>query len=323
MTSSSVLAFVALLAQISAGAPAPVQPNPAEQAIFATQVALDRAGFSPGVIDGKRGSNTDRAIAAYHEQHGRDAEPIGDALVPYQITPEDAAGPFTETIPADLIEQSKLPALGYRSVAEALGERFHTTPEVLKRINPTAAFSAGDTILVPNVEPLVIPPSTAPGGSEPAGSAGARERPAGTSGRVDPVQVVVRISRSAGSLTAADPDGNVILFAPVTTGSEKDPLPLGEWKVNAVQYNPPFRYNPALFWDADPSHTKALIPPGPNGPVGLVWIDISKDHYGLHGSPEPAQIGRTESHGCVRLTNWDAIRLAALVRPGTRVLFIE
>jgi len=325
MTPSSVLALVALLAQVGAPAPAAVQPtpDPAEQAIFATQVALDRAGFSPGVIDGKRGSNTNRAMTAFREQHGRDAEPLGAALVPYQITPEDAAGPFTETIPADLVEQSKLPALGYRSVAEALGERFHTTPEVLTRINPTAAFSAGDTILVPNVEPFVVPPPTPPGGSEVAGSSGARDRPTGTTGPADPVPVVVRVSRSSGSVTAADPDGSVIFFAPVTTGSERDPLPLGDWKVNAVQYNPPFRYNPALFWDADPSHTKALIPPGPNGPVGLVWIDISKDHYGLHGSPEPAQIGRTESHGCVRLTNWDAIRLAALVRPGTRVLFIE
>jgi lipoprotein-anchoring transpeptidase ErfK/SrfK len=325
MTSSSVVALVALLAQAGGSAPPPAltPPDPAEQAIFATQVALDRAGFSPGVIDGKRGSNTNRAIAAYLAQHGREVEPLADALMSYQITPEDAAGPFTETIPADLVEQSKLPALGYRSVAEDLSERFHTTPEVLTRLNPTAAFSAGDTILVPNVEPLVVPPPNTPSGTEPAGSPGASDRPTGTSGHADAVPVVLRISRSAGSLTAADPDGKVIFFAPVTTGSEKDPLPLGEWKVNAVHYNPPFRYNPALFWDADPSHTKALIPPGPNGPVGLVWIDISKEHYGLHGSPEPSQIGRTESHGCVRLTNWDALRLAALVRPGTRVLFTK
>jgi lipoprotein-anchoring transpeptidase ErfK/SrfK len=100
-------------------------------------------------------------------------------------------------------------------------------------------------------------------------------------------------------------------------------LPIGEWKVNGVQYNPTFRYNPALFWDADPSHTKANIPPGPNGPVGVAWIDISKEHYGLHGTPEPTQIGRTESHGCVRLTNWDVLRLAKLVRPGTQVIFTE
>ena len=114
-----------------------------------------------------------------------------------------------------------------------------------------------------------------------------------------------------------------MFFAPVTTGSQNDPLPIGEWKVNGVQNNPTFKYNPALFWDANPSHTKATVPAGPNGPVGLVWIDISKEHYGLHGSPEPSQIGRTESHGCVRLTNWDALRVAALVKPGTRVVFTE
>jgi lipoprotein-anchoring transpeptidase ErfK/SrfK len=133
----------------------------------------------------------------------------------------------------------------------------------------------------------------------------------------------VRVSRGAGALSVTDADGRTVFYAPVTTGSEKDPLPLGEWKVNGVQRNPPFRYNPDLFWDANPSHTKATIPPGPNGPVGLVWIDISKEHYGLHGSPEPTRIGRTESHGCVRLTNWDALRLAALVKAGTRVIFTE
>jgi lipoprotein-anchoring transpeptidase ErfK/SrfK len=113
----------------------------------------------------------------------------------------------------------------------------------------------------------------------------------------------------------------MVMYAPVTSGSEKDPLPIGKWKVNGVSMNPPFRYNPELFWDADPSHTNAVIPPGPNNPVGLVWIDISKEHYGLHGTPEPSAIGRTESHGCVRLTNWDALRLAAMVKPGTAVLF--
>ncbi len=99
--------------------------------------------------------------------------------------------------------------------------------------------------------------------------------------------------------------------------------PIGEWKVNGVQMNPTFKYNPALFWDANPQHSKATVPAGPNSPVGLVWIDISKEHFGLHGAPEPSQIGRTESHGCVRLTNWDAVRVAALVKPGTRVIFTE
>jgi lipoprotein-anchoring transpeptidase ErfK/SrfK len=109
----------------------------------------------------------------------------------------------------------------------------------------------------------------------------------------------------------------------VTTGSEKDPLPIGEWKVNGVGLQPEFRYNPDLFWDADPSHSKATLANGPNNPVGVVWIDLSKNHYGLHGTPEPANIGKTASHGCVRLTNWDALKLAGLVKPGTRVIFTE
>jgi len=133
----------------------------------------------------------------------------------------------------------------------------------------------------------------------------------------------VVVSKSASALTVVDAAGRTVFYAPVTTGSEHDPLPLGEWKVTAVQFSPTFRYNPALFWDADPTHTKATIPAGPNSPVGLVWIDLSKEHYGLHGTSEPSTIGRTESHGCVRLTNWDALRVAALVKPGTRVSFRE
>jgi lipoprotein-anchoring transpeptidase ErfK/SrfK len=112
-----------------------------------------------------------------------------------------------------------------------------------------------------------------------------------------------------------------VFYAPVTTGSKHDPLPIGKWKVNGVRVNPTFHYNPHLFWNADPRDAKATIPAGPNNPVGLVWIDISKEHYGLHGTPEPSAIGRAQSHGCVRLTNWDALKLASLVKPGTRVLF--
>jgi lipoprotein-anchoring transpeptidase ErfK/SrfK len=112
-----------------------------------------------------------------------------------------------------------------------------------------------------------------------------------------------------------------VFYAPVTTGSKHDPLPIGTWKVNGVKFNPNYHHNPHLFWNADPRDAKATIPAGPNNPVGLVWIDISRKHYGLHGTPEPSTIGRTQSHGCVRLTNWNALRLAGLVKPGTRVVF--
>ena len=118
-----------------------------------------------------------------------------------------------------------------------------------------------------------------------------------------------------------DDDGAVIFHAPVTSGSEHDPLPIGTWAVTAVSRRPTFHYNPDLFWDANPAHAKAKIPPGPNNPVGLVWIDLTKEHYGIHGTPEPGKIGHTSSHGCVRLTNWDALHVASLVRKGTPVVF--
>jgi lipoprotein-anchoring transpeptidase ErfK/SrfK len=133
----------------------------------------------------------------------------------------------------------------------------------------------------------------------------------------------VTVSRRGSAAAAYDASGQMIFYAPVTSGSTHDPLPLGTWKVTGVSRNPPFNYNPELFWDANPSHPKAKIAPGPNNPVGVVWIDISKEHYGLHGTPSPSTIARTTSHGCVRLTNWDASRLAGLVKVGTPVIFEE
>ena len=131
----------------------------------------------------------------------------------------------------------------------------------------------------------------------------------------------VVVSKGGGTLKAYDAGGKLIAEFTVTSGSSHDPLPIGTWKVNGVTRNPPFHYNPDLFWDAKATDEKATLPPGPNGPVGVVWIDLNKEHYGIHGTPEPQTIGRTQSHGCVRLTNWDAARLAQMVSPGTKVVF--
>jgi lipoprotein-anchoring transpeptidase ErfK/SrfK len=216
-------------------------------------------------------------------------------LVSYVITETDVAGPFTPEIPEEIAAQAGLPALGYRNALEALGERFHSAPALLERLNPGRRFQAGETIQVPDVGSRRVGPST---------------------------RVTVTVSKGTGTLMVSD-DSNIIFSAPVTSGSTHDPLPLGRWSVKGVAKNPPFHYNPELFWDASPGDEKTTIAAGPNNPVGVVWIDLTKPHYGIHGTPRPDQVGHTASHGCVRLTNWDAATLADLVRPGTTVIFTE
>jgi lipoprotein-anchoring transpeptidase ErfK/SrfK len=294
-------------------APAPAAPAPLKKkpAAADVQILLDRSGFSPGVIDGMGGSNTRKALAAFQAARGLPGAGEVDAttwqaltadgpttLAAYRITAEDVDGPFVRNIPEDMMEKSKLPALGYTSALEMLGERFHASPDFLRKLNRGARFAAGETIRVPAVRRVSTEPVKAPEG----------------------LQVVV--SKGTSTLTVQQGD-RVLFFAPVSAGSEHDPLPIGDWTVKGVSRDPSFNYNPDLFWDGDPEHSKAKIPPGPNNPVGLVWIDLSKEHYGIHGTPEPRMIGRSLSHGCVRLTNWDALTLAALVEPGTPVLFRE
>lgn len=279
--------------------------KPGSAAILRAQVLLDRAHFSSGEIDAATGSNLKAAIAGFQKARGIEGDgslnaatwaalnaDASDALISYTLTDADVAGPF-QPIPEDMAAKAKLPALGYASIDEALGERFHASPALIKRLNPGKDLSkAGEQIVVPNVE-----------GAEPLPKGG---------------KIVV--SKAARTLTLYDTAGKAIAQFPSSTGSEHDPLPLGEWKVKGISKNPVFWYNPKLFWDAKPGETKAKIPAGPNNPVGVAWIDLSKEHYGIHGTPVPASIGKTQSHGCIRLTNWDVSTLMSSVGAGTQVV---
>lgn len=311
-----------------------VQPEPTGQparadSILQAQVALDRAGFSPGVLDGKEGMSFNDALRGFQKarglpETGKYDEATAKALLGNDAQPatwlvripEDfAKGPFFN-IPKDLNEQAKLPALGYRNLLEKLAERFHTRPEALLALNPpNSRIGPGAVVRVPAIanQPVARIEGDDRGWGETLASlAVAADQP-----QADHIVV----DKSEGLLKVYDADDKLIAQFPATMGSQHDPLPIGEWTIKGVSRNPDFHYNPALFWDADKSDRKALLKPGPNGPVGVVWIDISKPHYGIHGTPEPQNIGRTESHGCIRLTNWDAARLAQMVKTGVKAHF--
>lgn len=293
------------------------QQQPQCGSAFDYQVLLDREGFSPGQIDDQFGRNTGLAIRAF--QQANNLPPTGvpscdtwralrsrdqsDTIVTYAVSPDDLAGPFVPSIPDDMIAQAQLPSLAYTSPFEQLGERFHVSPEVLaKKLNAGVDLQAGVTIRVPNV-PQEIPAVASAGDS------------------IASQTFAIEVSRESSALMLRDADNRLVFFAPATVGSEHDPLPLGDWKVKGVAWHPVFHYNPNLFWDADPADAKATIPAGPNNPVGVVWIAVDLPHYGIHGTPDPGTVGHSYSHGCVRLTNWDAAAVARAVRPGTAVRF--
>lgn len=303
---------------------APFQPNRTLMA----QVALDRWGFSPGVLDGRTGQSFTAALRGFQEANrlpvtGAYDTRTAQALLEgtplpttwlVRIPADFARGPFF-TIPKGLNEQAKLPALTYRNLLEKLAERFHTTPEALAALNPGKTAAAGQVIRVPAIE------------NQPVARIDGDDRGWGTTLALlgvkadQPKADYIVVDKSEGLLKVYNAENRLIAQFPVTTGSEHDPLPIGEWTIKGVSRNPDFHYNPDLFWDASSKDEKAVLKPGPNGPVGVVWIDLSKEHYGIHGTPEPQTIGRTESHGCIRLANWDAARLAQMVAPGVKAKF--
>lgn len=277
-------------------------PDPA---VVKLQVLLDRAGASPGVIDGYDGDNVRKAIRAIEGIWGLPVdgladtdlltrlETTGDVMVAYTIAAADTEN-VTGPVPEDYSEMARMEFVGFATVAEAIAEKFHMDEDLLDRLNPGASFAVGDQVVVadpgPPIEGLEV-----------------------TRIEADKGRRQVRVYDSAGALVVA---------YPATIGSASNPSPSGTHQVVAVAPEPNYTYDPANFQQGD--NTEAfIIPPGPNNPVGSTWIDLSEPGYGLHGTPEPALIDKTASHGCVRLTNWDAAELAGLVSQGVTVTFLE
>ena len=331
--------------------------SPIKGELFHAQVLLDAAGFSPGAIDGKDGSSFKQALRGFQAANG--AEPTGKldgptraallkigkvSTVYIKLGPDDVKSTYVYPLPSDPEKQFKYKFLGYRNMLEKVAERYHTTPATVVALNgPDKLIGPGQTLRLPNV---------APRSRDYSGTINDKQKqllnmlnvdgnqPQADFIVVDKSDGTLKVYKSGGAATASSdhskadknstskqgspgvPSGTLVAQFPVTTGSGHDPLPLGTWKTATYSFLPPFNYQPDLFWDVADDKAEQKLPPGPNGPVGVAWLDLTKEHYGIHGTNEPQTIEHTESHGCLRLTNWDVMRLSRMLKPGFTAYFV-
>ncbi|WP_420126663.1 L,D-transpeptidase family protein [Longimicrobium sp.] len=282
--------------------------------VLHVQVLLNRALFSPGMLDARWGRNTATAVQWFQARESLPATGVvdsatyirltaaagGDSLPTIRqhvLTAEEVAGPFVQ-IPTDIYAHARLRCSCYESLTEKLTETFASSAELLRKLNPGMtldSLAAGDTLFVPALRD-------------------ANAAPAGV------VKQIV-VSGTGNYLQALDSAGTILYHFAATLGSSYDPSPAGDFRVTSIHPDPWWNYQPKLLAHVPDDRPNALIPPGPNSSVGKVWMALSAPHYGIHGTKSPETIGYAQSAGCVRLTNWDAIFLSKRLTPGTPVAF--